>query len=178
MRIRLMLLLIGCSATAVLTLGLDVKSERKVKAVASDVIKEGINLSIAPEEETVTAGEPINLKIRLKNDSTKALRLAVLDPEREYILSVVRGDKVEVQLTRRGQAHRENAGDFNHQMGLLIEPGQVREDVLEVSALYEMTTPETYSIAVSRRVGKVNNTGQELIESNTVKVKVTPKNNE
>jgi hypothetical protein len=172
-RLQPAFLLIICLAAAAFATGHDVQTQGNTNRQTTAVNREGFTLCIVAEKETVIAGEPVKIKVRLKNESTKTLMLNEYGLEQEYHLNVMREDRVEVKLTRLGQGYKDASGDINNHGALRIEPGRVFEDVLEVSAIYDMTTPETYSISVSRQVGKLDNSGQELIESNTVKVLVT-----
>jgi hypothetical protein len=53
-------------------------------------------------------------------------------------------------------------------LSVIIQPGQEREDVLEISNIYDMKQPGNYWIVATRKVGGLHSKGLTEAESNPV----------
>lgn len=79
-----------------------------------------------------------------------------------------------MSLTTYGKKELQPLRDHFGQMLRAIEPGEGSRNKIEVSKLYDISSPGTYSITASRIIydKDANETGS--VKSNAVSVKVTP----
>jgi|SRR5882724_6081298 len=152
---------------------LDVASQRKKRSQPAGRVTEGFQVSALANNELVVSGEPASLRVRIKNVTNNVLYLAEVGVEKDYEIRISRDVSGTIPLTEHGRVLRNTKGDFYSNVGLSINPGQEREDVLEVSNIYDMKVPGNYWIIVERKVAKLGAKGVALAESNTVHIKVT-----
>jgi hypothetical protein len=160
---------------AVSAADLDVASQRKKRSQPAGRVTEGFQVSALAKNELVVSGEPASLRVRIKNVTNNVLYLAEVGVEKDYEIRISRDVSGTIPLTAHGRVLRNTEGDFYSNVGLSINPGQEREDVLEVSNIYDMTLPGNYWIVVRRKVGKLIGKGVTQAESNTVRIQVVKK---
>ena len=146
------------------------KGAQRRKPPMSGQVTEGFQLSATADVEEVTSGQPIRLRIVIKNVTKKPLYLAEVGVEKDYSLSISNDKRIDVPLTEHGKAVLD--GDVYMNLSLIVKPGEERRDVLEVNNLYDMTAPGEYSILVQRKVGRLNAKGTAQVQSNVVHVRV------
>jgi hypothetical protein len=168
----LFVLMICFAASAI---GLDVASQRKKRSQLASRVTEGFQVSAMSANELVVSGAPASLRVRIKNVSNKVLYLAEIGAEKDYRVHISSDTARTIPLTEHGKALLNSEGDVYMNVGLSIKPGQEREDVLEISSIYDMKAPGNYWIVVSRKVGKLGGGGVAQAESNTVHIKVVKK---
>lgn len=194
MNIRIIGIIVVITALAALTLGagIDFVKEWSQGSVSTEdawgATSEGFQLSARLRKERVRSGEPILLKLTLKNATVKDLCLERRGVEREYQLEVKNERGERVPPTEAGMTLINNAGEDWSHYGVKLGPGKKIQDEIEVNKLWEMTAPGTYYITATRPVSKqgceekgkgVSNTIEVSAEkgatviSNVVKVTVT-----
>jgi len=151
---------------------LDVASQRKKRSQPAGRVAEGFQVSALAKNELVVSGEPSRLEVRIKNVTNNALYLTEVGVERDYKIRISSDISGTIPLTEHGRVLRNTESDVYINTALSINPGQEREDVLEVSNIYDMKVPGNYWIIVERKVGKLGGKGVALAESNTVHMKV------
>jgi hypothetical protein len=135
-------------------------------------VTEGFRLSAKLEKRQVGPGEPILLKLSIRNATKRVLHLEETSPEKEYKIDVRNERGENAQLTKQGQLLQDNSENDFKVLAVSIGPKQEREDTIEINRLHDMTARDTYAITVRRKVPKQDHTGWTEVVSNTVKVKV------
>ncbi len=116
-------------------------------------------------------GEPIILKVILKNISKKTHTIVVSGPERDYDIIVKDNKGAIVPLTKYGKRLMDNKGEFRA-IGKKIKSQKEIQINLLINRIYDMTISGTYSIKVERFVLEQNRKKFAKVISNTVKIKV------
>jgi len=95
-------------------------------------------------------GEPITLKLVLKNNTDDDLVMTSAGARSDYELVVRNGEGKLAPLTKAGERHQQNRG-FRISVGrVILKPGEEREDTISVTELYDLSTPGNYSLFVKR----------------------------
>jgi hypothetical protein len=108
--------------------------------------------------------------VKIKNVTTKPLYLAEAGVEKDYKIQISSDIGKTITLTQHGKDVLDGGVYMN--LSLIIQPGQEREDVLEISNIYDMRTPGNYLVVVTRKVGGLHSKGVTEAESNPVHIKV------
>jgi hypothetical protein len=139
---------------------------------------EGFKLSISTEKAEYAVSEPIKLQIVLKNTGPSGVRYTTDKvPELDYpvVITLSIPDwipfRVPARLTEEGR-RRVDPGRSLGSAGWYFEHGKERSSELEISAMYDMTTPGTYKVQVSKRVPRLYEKGFTTIQSNQISVTV------
>jgi hypothetical protein len=179
MRVRfpLLILAIAIMTTFTVSAGMKLSSNgsqaSQIAAQQWGEVSEGFQLSASLAKDQITSGEPVLLKLSIRNTSEKALYLEEIGAEKEYKIDIRRESGEPVRLAERGQQMMDNEGNDFMVVGVKIEPGHEQHDSIEISKLHEMTARGTYLITVRRKVRKLDRTGWTEVVSNTVRVKVS-----
>jgi hypothetical protein len=161
---------IGQAATRARQLERIVQSD---ESAAPTNVTEGFKLAVEPSESVVQVGQPINLKITLTNTTLQPLYIVERGALKDYKVEVKNEKGVMTRRTAEGKLVDANEGEDFLVIGIAVQPGQQRQDLIEISKFYDMTTPGTYSITVKRRVRKLSNRNAFTdAVSNAVTVKV------
>ena len=164
------------TTVAVLAIGASTNSRSNGQAIDEakswGPISEGYQLSASVAKDRVAPGEPIVLKLVLRNTTPTTLYLTEVGVEKEYKVKVKDERGEDVPLTKHGKLLRNTELTYFMMAGLAVGPGQEREDSLRVSDLHDMGVGGTYSITVKRMVPKRDGKGNAEVTSNTLKVRV------
>jgi hypothetical protein len=164
--------IIICFAATALGVGIDVTNQRRKRLETSVRVTEGFQLSAKAENELVKSGASATLRVRIKNVTKKDLYLAEAGIEKDYIVRIFSDTRRTIPLTEHGKVLQSTRGDVYMNLSLLIKPGEEREDVIDISKIYDMKAPGNYSVVLERKVGKLEGKGVAQAESNTVHIKV------
>jgi hypothetical protein len=166
----------------VLGMGVTLKSKslaQKSKGLAqernsnpSGTPSEGFKLSAKAANSVVKQGEPILLKLSLKNITQSDLYIVETTSDQDYEIEVVNERGEYMSPTKRGQLLKGNPTLFTKVIGVKVAPGQERQVNIEVDQLHDMSARGTYTITAKRRVPKRGAGGTAEVISNKVQVKV------
>ena len=132
----------------------------------------GFVLAAQAEKDVIGAGEPLNLRLNIKNISNTVRFIIQTSATEQYRLTVLDERGGPVRLTQYGENELQPRKDHLGQAVKTMKPGEESRDTIQVSKLYDMSSPGTYSITARRIVYKdAKETGS--VESNTVTIKVT-----
>lgn len=128
-----------------------------------------VQLIASVEKERFAVNEPVVLKLTLKNVGAEERRLIARDGTKDYKIEV-KGEHGRVPaLTRKGEDSK-NSDRFSISSGrFVLTPSQERSDEISISDLFDLTTPGTYFITVTRP-GPVVDGKSGRLESNKVTV--------
>ena len=158
-------------ATAV-GVGLAVTNQRRKSLEKSGRVTEGFQLSAKAENERIKSGGSALLRVRIKNVTKKDLYLAEVGVAKDYAVRVSSDSRRTIPFTEFGKNLQTSRNDVYMNLSLTIKPGEEREDVLDISKIYDMKTPGNYWIVLERKVGKLEGKGAAQAESNTVHIEV------
>src|SRR2546425_10606596 len=164
-----------CFCSAAISLGMGMITGKKKNPQKVGRVTEGFQLTAVAEKELVKSGTAARLRIRIKNITNRPLYLAEMGTEKDYKVRIWNDSGKPISLTEHGKVLQNTEGDVYMNLSLVIQPGQEREDTLEIGKIYEMTTPGNYWVIVERKVGKLAGKGVAQAESNTVRIKVVMK---
>jgi hypothetical protein len=146
---------------------------KQVKSTECGPPSEGFQLCVELDKREVKVGEPVVLRVAIKNITKQELRLAEATPEVENQARVTNGKGGIVQATEKGK-RLISRGDFcRGPLIFMVGPGQVHKKTLAIDRLFEVSAIDTYSITIRRLVGKLDKSGVVHLTSNTVRLKVT-----
>lgn len=166
------------AALAILTFGADMQGDSKgpkqaqLSSESQKLASDNVELYARTEEEMYIPGEPILLKVLVRNKTEKAFLLVdTRRPERDYKFDVRNEEGESVALTKDGEDLVNNTAIFRR-VAVEIKPGEEVQHSFTINKLFEMSVPNTYSVTVKRAIRGQD--GQPLAEviSNTVKIKV------
>lgn len=159
--------LAGCSA-----MGVDSSTQKRKGPKTVGRVTEGFQVSAAAESELVQSGMPARLRIKIKNVTDQALHLAEVGAEKDYKVRIWTDKGRTIPLTEHGRVLLNTEGSLYMNLSVIILPGQEREDILEISNIYDMKTPGNYWVVATRKVGGLHSKGVTQAESNPVHIKV------
>ncbi len=153
------------------------RSKRTLKpqpiSAAGGALSEGFLLFAHLDKGQVKSGEPIVLKLAVKNATNGELILFESSAVQDYKLTVKNGKGESIPLTDAGVRILSAAGEHLRQVMVKVGPGQERHVSLIVNDLYRMTTGGTYYITARREVPRQSGQGTAEVVSNTIKIVVT-----
>jgi phage FluMu protein gp41 len=153
------------SGTAYISNGLE---QKKSFGAAS----EGFQLSAMMDGIKLKRGEPILLKLTLKNVSQKELFVAESTAEKVYDIDV-RDERGElVPLSEKGKRLYREPIMFDGVISVKVAPGQEQNVTIDLSKIYNVTATGIYSVTARRTVPKLDRSGTAELVSNTVKVTI------
>jgi hypothetical protein len=155
----------------VIVMGANTRTNDVMDSTLSGEASEGFQLSAGIENKQFRIGEPIVLKLTIRNSTKQVLYLTETSPESDYKLLVKNEYGERVPLTEFGQRLLNNKEEFRV-IGVKVKSGEERKDSIEVSRLHEMTVPGTYSITASRTVKNRNGKGWSEVVSNTINITI------
>jgi hypothetical protein len=143
---------------------------------ASDVesaIVKGLQMSIKAERESFKPGEPIVLKVSVKNTTPLVLYLPdTAHPEWDYKFVVKNERGEDVPLTIEGKRLVEDVAILR-KTGVEMKPGAEVKAEFRLNKLFAMTTPGLYTLTVRHGAWENANRVSTTITSNTIRVRVT-----
>ena len=166
---RISILAVFLIFTASVSVGMNISQGKKSRIGQT---AEGFRVSATAKKEEIASGEPAILEIRTRNVSNSSLYLGDAGPERDYRVEIWGDTGKPILPTEHGKAVLEGGGRVYMNLSILMKPGQVHEDTLDISRLYDISTSGNYSITVSRKLGMLKG---KLIEaqSNPVHIRVS-----
>jgi hypothetical protein len=179
MRISIIVLLVVASTVFV---GEPIKGNMLIKEDQIDqsktapnkwgAVSEGFELYAQVEPVAYQPGQPVLLKLIIRNSTGMVLTLVETGPEKDYRLIIKDGRGRDVPLTKYGENLMRNVGTVKREV-IKVSPRQELNSILEVHKIYEIAPGNTYFITARRNVFKQNGKGLAEVVSNTVQVKVT-----
>jgi hypothetical protein len=136
-----------------------------------------LRLTAEVEPKSAKPGEPVSLKLVLKNVSSAPVRVNDnLLAERTYELTTVYADGSEAPRTALGRRLLEERGGSS--MLVILAPGEEIQSVLDITKLYDVRQPGTYYSRATRVVlpktdAEIGQTVEKAF-SNPVVFSVTP----
>ena len=139
-----------------------------------------LSLLIETDNPSVKLGDEIPIKIRLKNNTDRSIRLSKVmregDGSFEYKVDVERDDptvvaKKYVEKLRRNEV-QPAIPPTGSVLFFIIEPGETDKDSIYISNRYEFDKPGKYLVQIERALPE--DLGGGVIKSNTITVTVTP----
>jgi uncharacterized protein (DUF58 family) len=112
---------------------------------------EMIRLSARAYSENVRSGEPIVIKLTLRNRSSSTVYLADSYPERDYRFQVKNETGADVALTKKGERLIKYASIYKNTR-IAVAPGTTVRNTVIISDLYDMSKRGVYFIVVTREV--------------------------
>lgn len=146
--------------------------KQKEKASAWGDVSAGFQLMAHADKEQVNRGDAISIKITIKNSSREVLRLIETSAEKDYRIDIENQYGQQISLTEYGRHIRKlaNEGTDFRLVGVKLKPGEKRENVVDVSKLYDLTVPGTYRITVKRTVQAKGREGTAEVVSNKIEI--------
>jgi hypothetical protein len=144
-------------------------------ASVSQTSRSTLSLSISLPQQVVKAGSSVEVDITRKNISKHPVGVGqvVGTVERDYEVIVCTSDGHPVPETEFGRKIHGPDKDRDRFESIVLgtlNPGQKMHQQLYANAIYELTSPGTYSI----QVAQIDSTSNLVIRSNTVTLTVTP----
>src|SRR2546430_2447583 len=146
-------------ATATLSFGTKLTTQKRKSSQTSARVTEGFQVSAAAESESVQSGMPARLRIKIKNVTDQTLHLAEAGTEKDYKVRIWTDKRRTVPLTEHGRVLLNTEGSLYMNLSVIIQPGREREDLLEISNIYDMKTPGNYWVVATRKVGRLHSKG-------------------
>ena len=144
-RTTLMLALFG-----ILAFPVTAPSVQRSNAPVGSRIVDGIELTIA-SEEAFLSGEPVRLRLALRNCTPKAIDLADTGPVTSFVLEVLNDRGSPVDLTEQGKGIEEMRRHGSN-FGLEIPPGETVVHEVELSRWFDLSLPGLYTVRATRRL--------------------------
>lgn len=148
------------------------QSPKKVKPTECGPPSQGFQLCVQLDKRQVKVGEPVLLRVAIRNITNHELILGEATPEVENRATVINVKGGIVQATKIGKRLISRGDWCCHPLKIVIGPGQVHNEILPIDKLFQVSATDSYSITIRRFVGKLNQSGVVDLTSNTVKLKV------
>lgn len=146
---------------------------KKVKSTECGPPSQGFQLCVQLDKRQVKVGEPVLLRIAIKNITKQELTLGEATPEVENRATITNRNGGIVMPTAKGKRLISRGDWCCHSSEIMVGPGQVHNETLAIDKLFEVSTIDTYSISIRRFVGKLDESGVVDLTSNRVTLKVT-----
>ncbi|MFL6546562.1 MAG: hypothetical protein ACJ8LM_15480 [Candidatus Udaeobacter sp.] len=144
---------------------------KQTKPEQSSEAEGGIKLLVSVSKEHFQVGEPILLKLVLKNDTSQELRL-VSTGIKDYKLDVKNEQGKLMPLTAAGEALKRTEVISVSKGRITLEPAEERDQgEIPLTDRFKLTEPGKYVIVV-RRPGLLTDGKLSTIESNKVTVMI------
>ncbi|HEX5733475.1 MAG TPA: hypothetical protein VF131_11635 [Blastocatellia bacterium] len=165
-------------ALALLAFGADMQANNKESMQAQlspggqKPASDSVQLFVQTEEEMYIPGEPILLKVVVRNNTQNTIFIVdTRNPARDFKFDVRNEEGESVALTKDGEDLVNNTAIFRR-VAVEIKPGKEVEHSFTINKLFEMTVPGTYSVTVKREIRGQDGHPLGEVTSNTVKIKV------
>lgn len=109
-----------------------------------------LQLLMALPSRTVKLGAPVLAKFTLRNTSATAITVGVFTPEYNYELTVTDASGKELPRTPLGERLLRRDGIGGSTTADEIDPGREIEAALDISRIYQLTSPGTYLVRAVR----------------------------
>lgn len=116
--------------------------------------------------------KPIWLTLTITNRSENTINLSHSLPERDFEFAGKDSNGVPLRLTVYGKNVKENLDDTGRAR-VKLEPNQTRSYKVEISKMYNLTTPATYFIQTTRPILDENYKNRTILSSNEITFSVT-----
>jgi hypothetical protein len=146
---------------------------KKVNSAKYGPPSQGFRLCVELDKRQVKIGEPVLLRVAIKNITKQELMLGEATPEVENRATVTNRNGETVKPTAKGKRLISRGDWCCHPLEIMVGPGQVHNETLAIDKLFEVSAIDTYSITIRRLVGKLDKSGVVHLTSNTVRLKVT-----
>jgi hypothetical protein len=130
-------------------------------------------LCVQLDKRQVKVGEPVLLRVEIRNVTKQELMLGEATPEVENRATITNRNGGIVKPTAKGKRLISRGDWCCNPLKIMVGPGQVHSEALAIDKLFEVSATDTYSITVRRFVGKLDKSGVADLRSNTVTLKVT-----
>ncbi len=140
-------------ATIALTIGArpHINMQQETESQKNDRTECTAQLTASTDKERFGVGEPVTLKVVIKNNGTEECHLISRGARTDYELDVRNGEGQRASLTAAGERLKRNGGIFNSSGRIVLKAGEEHEDTISITDIYELTTPATYTIVASRK---------------------------
>jgi hypothetical protein len=138
--------LAAATIACVAALAQGTKTDAKIPVVLSTRLQ----LRAEMETATVKLGAPVVVKFRLKNAYSAAIRIGDTWEPYDYELLVTDASGGEPPRTAVGQRIFRGEYGVLHSDSIDLQPGQEIEATLDISTIYQLTQPGTYSVRAMR----------------------------
>jgi len=155
---------------------LDIRDDSgPVVVIQSHAPEESLKITIVAAQNSVNAGDPIEITVTMKNmsdhDITMGKWVGISQAELNYEI-IVKGKNGEMpnetgyrKAIKEGHIH----GSRQH---ITLKPGEERTETSNINKLYDLSMPGEYAIQVEKELP--TSEGKGTIKSNTITVTVTP----
>jgi len=109
-----------------------------------------LQLTAQPERARQATGGPVFIKTKLSNVHSRSVRLSLTQQEFDYRVTVTDASGVEAPLTEWGKKLKLGEAFPIRQTTSDIEPGRDEQVTVEVSKVYDLSRPGTYTVRVVR----------------------------
>jgi hypothetical protein len=139
---------------------------------ASGAPSEGFRLSAMLGQEKLKLGEPLLLKLSLKNITKKELYVVETTADQDYEIEVTDEHGTRGTLTGKGRRLMQGIKVFTKVISVKVAPGQEQQVDIKLDEIYNLSAKGTYSVTAKRMIPKLDRNGSVEIVSNTVKVTI------
>lgn len=119
-------------------------------------------------------GAPVFVLVMMINKTNRTVHYALRNPAFDYQMDVrdTSGRPVpETESFRKLKEQAKNGSIAGRNIGVILKPGETGQDMIEVSGLYDLSSPGKYSIQVRREFPDV---GLGFVQSNRIELTITP----
>jgi len=137
-------------------------------------ITQGLAISISVAKPSYKRGEAISLNIALKNFSEDPVPIVIRSTWIDFSTEVFLDKGNQLPKLPYAVQMMESALE-GRRMSSELKPGAMIEETLELTTVYDMTTPGAYSVIVTRTAyhkGKMDQ--QAVVASKELAIQVTP----
>lgn len=132
-------------------------------------------ITISTRDAIFKVGEPIHLRVTLKNISSKEIRLAEAPgapppAEYQYRFDVRDGNGRHAALTNYARTFMRAVPPSGSRVTLALQPGETSDDETALNKLYDLARPGTYVVQVTRAVPEY--LGKGIVKSNALTITI------
>jgi hypothetical protein len=131
---------------------------------------EGFQLSARLDQEKLKLGEPVLLKLSLKNITRKDLNVVETSADQDYEIEVVDEHGTHAPLTEKGRRLTQYPRIYTKVVSVKVAAGQEQQVYINLNEIHDLNAKGIYSITAKRKVPKLDRSGSVDVVSNTVKL--------
>jgi hypothetical protein len=139
---------------------------------AAGTPSEGFQLSAKLDQEKLKVGEPVLLKLSLKNITKKDLVVVETSADQDYEIEVTNEHGTRAPLTEKGRRLTQGMRIYTKVISVKVASGQEQQVNINLNEIYDLNAKGVYSITAKRKVPKLDRSGSVELVSNTVKVTI------
>jgi len=109
-----------------------------------------LELDASVEPASIKSGNPIFVKLRLRNVSGTRVSVVSTADDIDYELLVTDATGAEARRTSHGRALFQDEFEAFRSVGLELDPGQEIQVALDITRIYELKQPGTYYLQAAR----------------------------